>query len=259
MRFLSNYRQLRFVISRNGGTAKTVLKTSYDIVSLPYLLTYVIGRFYEEYAFECIGFSSSELTDMLLTMYPNDFAVSMDNTDLVIDDLETWERNCSSYDIIRTIGIFKPKELNLSEKLFCKLKKHCKQNGFLAVYAETNEESLIIFYRPKSNQRVFGIRRNCYSKNGNSIEIGLLINENTFLWFKTAAIVSFKKYFFSKLTKLHKRNSDRPQMYNLKGITSDGKVVEFPYISADKCGVINIKGLPVGTYKFTEVINETQQ
>lgn len=129
---------------------------------------------------------------MLLTMYPNDFAVSMDNTDLVIDDLETWERNCSSYDIIRTIGIFKPKELNLSEKLFCKLKKHCKQNGFLAVYAETNEESLIIFYRPKSNQRVFGIRRNCYSKNGNSIEIGLLINENTFLWFKTAAIVSYK-------------------------------------------------------------------
>lgn len=63
---------------------------------------------------------------------------------------------------------------------------------FLAVYAETNEESLIIFYRPKSNQRVFGIRRNCYSKNGNSIEIGLLINENTFLWFKTAAIVSYK-------------------------------------------------------------------
>lgn len=65
-----------------------------------------------------------------------------------------------------------------------------------------------------------------------------------------------KKHFFSKLAKLHKRNSDRPQMYNLKGISSDGKVVEFPYISADKCGVINIKGLPVGTYKFTEVINE---
>ena len=83
-------------------------------------------------------------------------------------------------------------ELNLSEKLFCNLKKHCKQNGFLAVYAETNEESLIIFYRPQSNQRVFGIRRNFYSKNGNSIEIGLLINENTFLWFKTAAIVSYK-------------------------------------------------------------------
>ena len=129
---------------------------------------------------------------MLLSMYPKDFAVSTDNADLVIDDLETWERNCSSYDIIRTIGIFKPKKLNLSEKLFCNLKKHCKQNGFLAVYAETNEESLIIFYRPKSNQRVFGIRRNCYSKNGNSIEIGLLINENTFLWFKTAAIVSYK-------------------------------------------------------------------
>lgn len=50
-----------------------------------------------------------------------------------------------------------------------------------------------------------------------------------------------KKHFFSKLAKLHKRNSDRPQMYNLKGITSDGKVVDFPYISADKCGVINIK------------------
>ena len=100
MRFLSNYRQLRFVISRNGGTAKTVLKTSYDIVSLPYLLTYVMGQFFEEYADEGVGFSSSELTDMLLTMYPNDFAVSMDNTDLVIDDLETWERNCSSYDII---------------------------------------------------------------------------------------------------------------------------------------------------------------
>ena len=66
-----------------------------------------------------------------------------------------------------------------------------------------------------------------------------------------------KKYFFSKLTKLHKRNSDRPQMYNLKGITSDGKVVDFPYISADKGGVINIKGLPVGTYKFTEVINDS--
>lgn len=192
MRFLSNYRQLRFVISRNGGTAKTVLKTSYDIVSLPYLLTYVMGQFFEEYADEGVGFSSSELTDMLLTMYPNDFAVSMDNTDLVIDDLETWERNCSSYDTIRTIRIFKPKELNLSEKLFCKLKKHCKQNGFYAVYAETNEESLIIFYRPQSNQRVFGIRRNFYSKNGNSIEIGLLINENTFLWFKTAAIVSYK-------------------------------------------------------------------
>lgn len=192
MRFLSNYRQLRFVISRNGGTAKTVLKTSYDIVSLPYLLTYVMGQFFEEYADEGVGFSSSELTDMLLTMYPNDFAVSMDNTDLVIDDLETWERNCSSYDTIRTIRIFKPKELNLSEKLFCKLKKHCKQNGFYAVYAETNEESLIIFYRPQSNQRVFGIRRNFYSKNGNSIEIGLLINENTFLWFKTAAIISYK-------------------------------------------------------------------
>lgn len=73
------------------------------------------------------------------------------------------------------------------------------------------------------------------------------------------AMKKLKKYFFSKLTKLHKRNSDRPQMYNLKGISSDGKVVEFPYISADKCGVINIKGLPVGTYKFTEVINDTQQ
>jgi len=192
MRFLSNYKQLRFTISRNGDKAKTVLKTSYDIVSLPYLLTYVMGLFFEEYANEGIGFSSSELTDMLLTMYPNDFAVSMDNADLVIDDLETWERNCSSYDTIRTIRIFKPKELNLSEKLFCKLKKHCKQNGFYAVYAETNEESLIIFYRPQSNQRVFGIRRNFYSKNGNSIEIGLLINENTFLWFKTAAIVSYK-------------------------------------------------------------------
>ena len=190
MRFLSNPKQLRFIISRNGDTAKTVLKTSYDIVSLPYLLSYVMGIFFEEY--EDIGFSSSELTDMLLTMYPNDFAVSMDNADLVIEDLETWERNCSSYDTIRTIRIFKPKELNLSEKLFCKLKKHCKQNGFYAVYAETNEESLIIFYRPQSNQRVFGIRRNFYSKNGNSIEIGLLINENTFLWFKTAAIVSYK-------------------------------------------------------------------
>lgn len=53
-----------------------------------------------------------------------------------------------------------------------------------------------------------------------------------------------KKHFFSKLAKLHKGNSDRPQMYNLKGISSDEKVVEFPYISADKCGVINIKGLP---------------
>ena len=154
MRFLSNPKQLRFIISRNGDTAKTVLKTSYDIVSLPYLLSYVMGIFFEEYEDEGIGFSSSELTDMLLTMYPNDFAVSMDNADLVIDDLETWERNCSSYDTIRTIRIFKPKELNLSEKLFCKLKKHCKQNGF--------------------------------------IEIGLLINENTFLWFKTAAIVSYK-------------------------------------------------------------------
>lgn len=192
MRFLSNPKQLRFIISRNGDTAKTVLKTSYDIVSLPYFLTYVMGLFFEEYANEGVGFSSSELIDMLLTMYPNDFAVSMDNADLVIDDLETWERNCSSYDTIRTIRIFKPKELNLSEKLFCKLKKHCKQNGFYAVYAETNEESLIIFYRPQSNQRVFGIWRACYSKNGNSIEIGLLINENTFLWFKTAAIVSYK-------------------------------------------------------------------
>lgn len=190
---MSNYKQLRFTISRNGDKAKTVLKTSYDIVSLPYLLTYVMGLFFEEYANEGVGFSTSELTNMLLTMYPKDFAVSAEQADLVIDDLETWERNCSSYDTIRTIRIFKPKELNLSEKLFCELKKHFKQNGFHAVYAETNEESLIIFYRPKSNQRVFGIRRNCYSKNGNSIEIGLLINENTFLWFKTAAIVSYKK------------------------------------------------------------------
>ena len=164
MRFLSNYKQLRFIISRNGDKAKTVLKTSYDIVSLPYLLTYVMGLFFEEYANEGVGFSTSELTNMLLT-----------------DDLETWERNCSSYDIIRTIGVFKPRKLNYFEQLFCELKKHFKQNGFHAVYAETNEESLIIFYRPKSNQRVFGIRRNCYSKNGNSIEIGLLINENTFL------------------------------------------------------------------------------
>ncbi|MBC3513416.1 hypothetical protein [Ruminococcus bicirculans (ex Wegman et al. 2014)] len=189
---MSNPKQLRFIISRNGDKAKTVLKTSYDIVSLPYLLTYVMGLFFEEYANEGVGFSTSELTNMLLTMYPKDFAVSAEQADLVIDDLETWERNCSSYDTIRTIRIFKPKELNLSEKLFCKLKKHFKQNGFHAVYAETNEESLIIFYRPQSNQRVFGIRRNCYSKNGNSIEIGLLINENTFLWFKTAAIVSYK-------------------------------------------------------------------
>lgn len=189
---MSNLKQLRFTISRNGDKAKTVLKTSYDIVSLPYLLTYVMGLFFEEYSDEGVGFSTSELTNMLLTMYPKDFAVSAEQAELVLDDLETWERNCSSYDIIRTIGIFKPKKLNLSEKLFCNLKKHCKQNGFLAVYAETNEESLIIFYRPQSNQRVFGIRRNCYSKNGNSIEIGLLINENTFLWFKTAAIVSYK-------------------------------------------------------------------
>lgn len=193
MRFLSNYKQLRFIISRNGDKAKTVLKTSYDIVSLPYLLTYVMGLFFEEYANEGVGFSTSELTNMLLTMYPKDFAVSAEQAELVLDDLETWERNCSSYDIIRTIGVFKPRKLNYFKQLFCELKKHFKQNGFHAVYAETNEESLIIFYRPKSNQRVFGIRRNCYSKNGNSIEIGLLINENTFLWFKTAAIVSYKK------------------------------------------------------------------
>lgn len=193
MRFLSNYKQLRFIISRNGDKAKTVLKTSYDIVSLPYLLTYVMGLFFEEYANEGVGFSTSELTNMLLTMYPKDFAVSAEQAELVLDDLETWERNCSSYDIIRTIGVFKPRKLNYFEQLFCELKKNFKQNGFHAVYAETNEESLIIFYRPKSNQRVFGIRRNCYSKNGNSIEIGLLINENTFLWFKTAAIVSYKK------------------------------------------------------------------
>ena len=189
---MSNYRQLRFIISRNGDTAKTVLKTSYDIVSLPYLLTYVMGQFFEEYENEGVGFSASELTNMLLSMYPKDFAVSTDNEDLVIDDLETWERNCSLYDIIRTIGVFKTRKLNYFEQLFCELKKHFKQNGFHAVYAETNEESLIIFYRPQSNQRVFGIRRNFYSKNGNSIEIGLLINENTFLWFKTAAIVSYK-------------------------------------------------------------------
>ena len=49
MRFLSNPKQLRFIISRNGDTAKTVLKTSYDIVSLPYLLSYVMGIFFEEY------------------------------------------------------------------------------------------------------------------------------------------------------------------------------------------------------------------
>lgn len=193
MRFLSNPKQLRFTISRNGDKAKTVLKTSYDIVSLPYLLTYVMGLFFEEYANEGVGFSTSELTNMLLTMYPKDFAVSAEQADLVIDDLETWERNCSSYDTIRTIRIFKPKELNLSKKLFSKLKKHCKQNGFHAVYAEINEENLIIFYRPKNNQRLFGIRRKYNSKNGSSIEIGLLINENTFLGFKTAAIVSYNK------------------------------------------------------------------
>lgn len=45
MRFLSKLKQLRFTISRNGDKAKTVLKTSYDIVSLPYLLTYVMGLF----------------------------------------------------------------------------------------------------------------------------------------------------------------------------------------------------------------------
>ena len=180
MRFLSNPKQLRFIISRNGDTAKTVLKTSYDIVSLPYLLTYVMGQFFEEYSDESVGFSSSELTDMLLTMYPNDFAVSMDNADLVIDDLETWERNCSSYDIIRTIGIFKPKELNLSEKLFCKLKKHCKQNGFHAVYAETSKVNLIMFYKLQNNQRLFEIRRNRNFKKGNYIEIGLLFNCKTF-------------------------------------------------------------------------------
>ena len=55
------------------------------------------------------------------------------------------------------------------------------------------------------------------------------------------AMKKLKKYFFSKLTKLHKRNSDRPQMYNLKGITSDGKVVDFPYISADKGGPERVK------------------
>ena len=47
MRFLSNLKRLRFTISRNGDKAKTVLKTSYDIVSLPYLLTYVMGLFFE--------------------------------------------------------------------------------------------------------------------------------------------------------------------------------------------------------------------
>lgn len=188
---MSNYRQLRFIISRNGDTAKTVLKTSYDIVSLPYLLTYVMGQFFEEYENEGVGFSASELTNMLLSMYPKDFAVSTDNEDLVIDDLETWERNCSLYDIIRTIGVFKTRKLNYFEQLFCELKKHFKQNGFHAVYAETNEESLIIFYRPKSNQRVFGIRRNCNFKNDNNIKIGLLFNENTFFEFKTIAIVPY--------------------------------------------------------------------
>lgn len=191
MRFLSNLKQLRFIISRNGDTAKTVLKTSYDIVSLPYLLTYVMGQFFEEYENEGVGFSASELTNMLLSMYPKDFAVSTDNEDLVIDDLETWERNCSLYDIIRTIGVFKTRKLNYFEQLFCELKKHFKQNGFHAVYAETNEESLIIFYRPKSNQRVFGIRRNCNFKNDNNIKIGLLFNENTFFEFKTIAIVPY--------------------------------------------------------------------
>ena len=150
-----------------------------------------MGQFFEEYENEGVGFSASELTNMLLSMYPKDFAVSTDNEDLVIDDLETWERNCSLYDIIRTIGVFKTRKLNYFEQLFCELKKHFKQNGFHAVYAETNEESLIIFYRPKSNQRVFGIRRNCNFKNDNNIKIGLLFNENTFFEFKTIAIVPY--------------------------------------------------------------------
>ena len=155
------------------------------------LSQYVMGQFFEEYENEGVGFSASELTNMLLSMYPKDFAVSTDNEDLVIDDLETWERNCSLYDIIRTIGVFKTRKLNYFEQLFCELKKHFKQNGFHAVYAETNEESLIIFYRPKSNQRVFGIRRNCNFKNDNNIKIGLLFNENTFFEFKTIAIVPY--------------------------------------------------------------------
>lgn len=193
MRFLSKLKQLRFTISRNGDRAKTVLKTSYDIVSLPYLLSYVMGIFFEEYEDEDIGFSSSELTDMLLTMYPNDFAVSTGNADLVIDDLETWERNCSSYDIIRTIGIFKPKELNLSEKLFCKLKKHCKQNGFHAVYAETSKVNLIMFYKLQNNQRLFEIRRNRNFKKGNYIEIGLLFNCKTFSEIRTVSVIPYNK------------------------------------------------------------------
>lgn len=46
-------------------TQQNCFKTSYDIVSLPYLLSYVMGIFFEEYEDEDIGFSSSELTDML--------------------------------------------------------------------------------------------------------------------------------------------------------------------------------------------------
>lgn len=186
------FKKRKFVITRDGDKSKNVLRTSYDKTSLSYLLTNVMGGFFEEYEDESIGFTPDDLAQMLLKIYPKDFILSDDDADFIIDDLETWEQKCSSYETIKTIELFE-KNATSSEQLFSMLKKHYKQNGYHSIYAEKDKEKLLLFYKPYNKQAVCAIRKKYKADNNKYIEIGFLNNKSESIYLEIRATISYNE------------------------------------------------------------------
>lgn len=186
------FKKRKFVITRDGDKSKNVLRTSYDKTSLSYLLTYVMGVFFEEYEDESIGFTPDDLSQMLLKMYPKDFILSDDAADFIIDDLETWEQKCSAYETIKTIELFEKSTVS-SGQLFSMLKNHYKQNGYYSIYAEKDKEKLLLFYKPYNNQTVCAIRKKYRADNDKYIEIGFLNNKSESIDLEIRATISYNE------------------------------------------------------------------
>ena len=167
-------------------------KRKFVITSLSYLLTYVMGVFFEEYEDESIGFTPDDLSQMLLKMYPKDFILSDDAADFIIDDLETWEQKCSAYETIKTIELFEKSTVS-SGQLFSMLKNHYKQNGYHSIYAEKDKEKLLLFYKPYNNQTVCAIRKKYKADNNKYIEIGFLNNKSESIDLGIRATISYNE------------------------------------------------------------------
>lgn len=82
----------------------STLQTTYDEVSFPYLLAYVMGKYSEEH--EGYAMTPQEIAEMLTNTYTDDFKFSPLPSEITFDCLYTWELFCSIYGTIETIELF---------------------------------------------------------------------------------------------------------------------------------------------------------